>query len=174
MKIISIIIFLFPIISLFPQNEKTSCLKKERYLATFNYIEADSVNIGKTIYVVDSIADLDKQWFREEINLSLGENKTIENYFKFVWEENQHSPLLTSLFKENKNSTSDKILIFSDIDDNLLLVEVWDRKRTALGQIDTSNTISWASRFTEGHIYLFIFQNNGVIKDVFRKFYISD
>ena len=156
----------YPIVA---QNdcEKVAAL----YLAAYNYIVNDSVNQNKKIIVSDSIIDLDRFWFSQDLENFPVEKEKLEQYRVdkgFNWFETYYSHCIDSLFCK-KNQQANNILFFSPIEDNILRADVLPRKR-CVNKFDY-NTMAFQ---TVGQIYLFIFDDDGTIKMVFGRKIIYD
>ncbi len=153
-----------------PLSAQEQSIKEKMYLSAYEYVIKDSVNVDTQIYVIDSIVDLDRFWFIDLLKEYPKELELAKNHRQnknFHWDENTYSPMLNSLFSE-KNKGAHMFLMFSDIEDNMLVAENIIRKRRN-GIWDPNTDISWISRFTQGYSYLFIFNDDGSIKDVFRQ-----
>ena len=140
----------------------------DKYKAAFDHILRDSVNRDKTIYVMDSIVDLDRHFFIEQLS-DCPEQQTIleKEKMKFDWAEDQYSPILNRLFDKFKNAKVDKILLFSDIKDNMLVANCVDKKLNQSAPIQTWS-VEFIISFAESFNYLFLFDDEGIIKSVYR------
>lgn len=139
-----------------------------QYKAAFDCILRDSVNQDKTIFVVDSIVDLDRHFFIAQMNEHPCEQAILENErMRFDWAANQYSPILNRLFGDYKNVDAKIIVLFSDITDNMLVANCvnWNDNRGApVPKLSVECIIS----FTESLNYLFLFDDSGIIKKVSR------
>jgi hypothetical protein len=140
------------------------------YLAAYNYIFQDSVNQGKTITVSDSIVDLDKFWFSQDISDCPAKKEVLDQYRAnkgFIWFDTYYSPCLASLFC--KTTTSKNVLFFSKIEDNMLRADLLPYKQQ-------SNKFDYGKMAFQnvGQIYLFIFNKDGSLKSAFSHEIIYD
>jgi len=148
------------------------------YITAYNFINRDIIgaNQDKYIFASDSIVDLD--WFifsNDLIDYPIKKEK-IEKYRinkKFVWFETFYSPFLNYLFCEIKKKQSDKgIIFFSQIEDNMLRADFlkWNYFKKNFNKYSYSEM----SHQNEGFVYLFIFDEFGIIKATFSHEIIYD
>lgn len=141
------------------------------YSMAYNYIINDSVNQNKKIEVSDSIVDLDRFWFSQYMNNFPIEKEKLDQYRankNYKWFESYYSPCIASLFCK-KNQQSNNILFFSQIEDNMLRVDILPKK-------PQNNKISYNDLAFQntGQIYLFLFTFCGHIRAVFGTKIIYD
>ena len=144
-----------------------------KYLIAYNYIINDSVNKENKMTVCDSIVDLDRFWFSRNLTDFPQEKKILDQYRenkKFIWFEPFYSPCLASIFC--KKGMSKHVLFFSQIEDNMLRADLLPSKKQ-FNCTDIYNYHKMAS-FTEGRIYMFIFNDDGTIKAFFNNEIIYD
>jgi len=162
----STILWSYPVIAQ-KDREKDSVL----YLAAYNYILNDSVNQNKKIAVSDSIVDLDRFWFSQDLKNFTIEKEKVDQYRsakKFMWTKPYYSYFIDSLFCKNKKQANN-VLFFSQIEDNMLRVDILPKKR-CVDKFDY-NAVAFQNI---GRIYLFIFDKNGNIKKTFSREIIYD
>lgn len=158
--------------SCFAINAQLSCYKDSiKYLAAYNYIINDSINQGKIIAVSDSIIDLDRYWFSEELKSFPIEQEILNKYREnknFTWFTTFYSSFLSVLFKD-KNQLANYVIFFSKVEDNMLLADLLPHTR----QFDKFNYDEMAFQ-NVGRTYLFFFGKNGGLKAVFSREMIYD
>jgi hypothetical protein len=135
------------------------------YIAAYNHILNDSINKNKNIAVCDSIIDLDRFFFSDYLENFPIEREILKQYRankKFIWFDTYYSQCIDSLFCK-LNKLSKNVLFFSNIEDNMLIVEL-------IPQIWQKNKFSYKemSLFNTGYMYLFLFTDCGSIKAAFR------
>jgi hypothetical protein len=138
------------------------------YMVTYNYIINDSINIDKAIAVSDSIVDLDRFWFSNDVECPV-EKERLKQYRakkQYVWFNPFYSSCLNSLFC--KNPLSNNILFFSQIENNMLRADILPYRDKYVSQCDKFNYDKIAFQ-NIGYIYLFIFTPKGAIKSVLQK-----
>jgi len=141
------------------------------YLAAYNYILNDSINHNEKIAVCDSIIDLDRFWFSQDMKDFPIEKENIDKYRaakEFKWDKPYYSYYIDSLFCE-KNKQANNILFFSQIEDNMLRTDILPHKRC----VDKFNYNAMAFQ-NIGLVYLFIFDKNNTIKIVLSREIIYD
>jgi len=168
-NVIIILLFLLWDSPIIAQNDwkKDSVL----YLNAYNYIINDSINQNKEIAVSDSIVDLDRFWFSQDIKNFFIEKEKVNRYRStkdFRWFKPYYSYYIDSLFCK-KNQQSNNILFFSQIEDNMLRVDVLPCKKH-VNKFDY-NAVAYQNT---GQIYLFIFDEEGIIKMVFSREIVYD
>jgi hypothetical protein len=167
---VSLLIYFF--YSCFEIHSQSYCDQDSiKYLIAYNYIINDSVNQKNKIIVCDSIVDLDRYWFSEDLKYFPEEQNKLNQYRKnknFIWSSPFYSPCLVSLFGR-QNKMAEKVIFFSTIEDNMLLADLLScTKKT-----DIYNYEKMAS-FTEGRVYLFVFCKNNTLKAAFSREMIYD
>lgn len=166
-----VIIVLFTLLSAISMAQTNCSQGSVMYLTAYNYIIRDSVNQGKTIAVSDSIVDLDRFWFSQDIADYPTEKEILDQYRadkKFVWKDAYYSPCLASLFCRKKTMPKN-ILFFSKIENNMLRVDLLPYKQ----QSNRFDYVKMASQ-NVGQIYLFIFNENGSLVSTFSHEIIYD
>ena len=144
---------------------QTNCSQDStRYLDAYNYIIQEPVNQEKTIVVSDSIVDLDRFWFSQDIADYPTEKEILNQYRankKFVWMDAYYSPYLASLFCR-KTTMPKNLLFFSKIEDYMLRADLLLYKQQ-------SNKFDYKKMTIQniGQIYLFIFNKDGSLKFAF-------
>lgn len=121
---------------------QTNCSQDStRYLDAYNYIIQESANQEKTIEVSDSIVDLDRFWFSQDI----------ADY-----------PTEKEILGLQKNNDAEKFIVFSKIEDNVFRADLLPYKQQ-FNKFDYKKmTIQ-----NVGQIYLFIFNKDGSLKFAF-------
>ncbi len=139
-----------------------------KYIAAYNFIINDSINRGKSIVVSDSIVDLDRFWFFDELKKFPEEQQKLKQYRKnkgFIWSDPFYSPCLAKLFFLRDESVNN-VLFFSTIEDNILIADLL----SFTGRYDK---FSYNTFLSGGRIYLFIFCEDGTIKAAFSNEYFG-
>jgi hypothetical protein len=143
-----------------------------KYLIAYNYIVNDYVTKGKTITVSDSIIDLDRFWFSEELKNYPEEQRRLNQYREnkgFIWSDPFYSSCITSMFPV-RNVLANNILFFSQIEDDILLADVFPYKNTFINwksdKYDRDRMFNYnqISMFTVVNKYLFIFDKDETLK----------
>lgn len=164
--------FLIYLCSYFTANAQFyNNLDSDRYLMAYNYIINDSINQGKIIAVSDSIIDLDRYWFSEELKKFPIEQERLNEYREnknYTWFTTFYSSCLSMLFKD-KNQLANHVIFFSKVEDNMLLADLLPHTR----QFDKFNYDEMAFQ-NVGRTYLFIFGKKGGLKAVFSREMIYD
>ena len=140
------------------------------YLAAYQYIINDSVNQNKEISVSNFIVDLDRFFFSEDLQSFPVEKEKVDQFREnkgFSWFESYYSYCIDSLFCKKQQANS--VLFFSQIEDNMLRVDVLPRKR-CFDKFDY-DTLAFQ---TVGRNYLFIFDEDDTIKIVLSHKMIYD
>ena len=148
-------------------NAQLYCCKDSvKYLTAFNCIANDSIIKEKKISVSDSIVDLDRYWFSDELK-NYPEEKQILNQYreknKFKWFAPFYSSCLATLFPD-KDKSARNIIFFSKIEDDMLLADLLPHTK----QFDRFNYDKMAFQ-TIGRTYLFIFAKDGNLKAFFSR-----
>lgn len=143
-----------------------------KYLIAYNYIVNDYVTKGKTITVSDSIIDLDRNWFSEELKKFPKEQRKLNQYRAnkgFIWSDPFYSSCIASMFPV-KDVSANNILFFSQIEDDILLADVLPYKNVFINwksdkyNRDRMFNYKLISIFTVVNQYLFIFDEDGTLK----------
>ncbi len=146
-----------------------------KYIAAYNFIINDSINQGKSIAVSDTIIDLTRDWFSEDLGNFPKEQKILDQYREnkgFIWSAPFYSPCLTTLFPERRDESANNVLFFSTIEDNMLIVELLPYKgqfpewRPYIGDLDRFNYYEMTHQNTS-RIYLFVYCENGNLRATF-------
>jgi len=137
------------------------------YSIAYDYIMNDSINKGQIIAVSDSIIDLDRYWYSRELDSFPEEKRKLNQYRaskKFIWFTPYYSQCLSSLFCQTKDKSAIKVIFFSQIEDNMLLVDLLPRKKHY-------NMFRYSEMAfqNEGMTYLFIFSEEGLLKVVISR-----
>ncbi len=199
------------------QTHADSIKLRQMYLAAYKYIARDSLNRGDTIFVVDSLVESETHRFirfldnypkEKDIAQKAREEyqERIKMYNKRVINDTHpitYSPILATLFRDEKGSDANKILIFSRLINNMLTAELVARKRNMTitykelnhlefetlpdfkeempnvkneyyEPIGSVSSRSYLWRFTESTKYLFLFNNHGKLINVFHQRIIYD
>ena len=162
-------LFFFPYVICNAQSDCTN--DTTMYLVAYNYIINDSTNQGKSISVSDSIIDLDRFWFSEDLIALPMEKVKLDKYRAnkgYVWYPPFYSPCIALLFGNNSQHQND-VLFFSKIEDNMLRADLLSYKRYA----DKYNYDQMAFQ-NVGRVYLFVFDINTTFKAVFSHEIIYD
>ena len=117
-SIVIFFLFFFPYVICNAQSDCTN--DTTMYLVAYNYIINDSTNQGKSISVSDSIIDLDRFWFSEDLIALPMEKVKLDKYRAnkgYVWYPPFYSPCIALLFGNNSQHQND-VLFFSKIEDN--------------------------------------------------------
>jgi hypothetical protein len=130
-----------------------------RYLVAYNYIINDSINTNKRLGVSDSIVDLDRFWFSHQLD-SLPLKKAIVDTYRsnkdYKWFKTYHAECLD--FLSNKNKQGQYVIFFSQIEDDMLRVDVLPVKNS----MNNTKHYDKLASFTNGYIYLFIFSRSTI------------
>jgi len=161
-KIIISFFFICSCTYLFAQDFCTN--DSTKYLNAYKYIVDDSINQGKNINVSDTIVDLDRIWFLDNLDSLLEEKEIVKKLTKYSWFPNFYSQNIANLFNCKKMVPSKTILFFSLIEKNTLCADLFDNK----GSLNEFN-YNWIASQNRSHMYLFFFESNGNIKYIFRK-----
>jgi len=148
-----------------------------KYLIAYDYIVNDFVTKGEIVMVSDSIIDLDRYWFSEELKNFPEEQRKMNQYRVnkgFVWSDPFYSSCITSMFPI-KEILPNRILFFSQIEDNILLADLLplNRYNPYIKQSDRFNYAKMTFQ-NMGRIYLFIFCGDGNLKATFSREIIYD
>lgn len=134
------------------------------YLIAYNYIVSDSINKGETIVVSDSIIDLDRYWYSAELDDLPEEKKVLNQYRKgknFMWFSTYYSPCLNKLFHPKSDAFTDKVIFFSQLEDNMLIVDLLSYTRRC--NMFSYNEMAFQN---VGRTYLFVFCKDKTLKAV--------
>lgn len=152
-----------------------------RYKKAWEYIVNDSINKDKIMVVSDSIVDIDPSWFSNVGDLDdypnlvsyIEENRREKQRWIFYENPPVYSSCFRTLFPKKKKF--DHIVFFSAIEKNMLRIDLlpFDKSQINVKYINPFYYERMA-RFTEGYMYLFIFEENGLIKNVFGREIIYD
>jgi len=143
--------------------ENLSAQNKTAYCKAFKYIKGQYQN--KHIIVIDTLAHLDLSGFYQEISLKWG--KTTDETIRIL-DSLDHSQIeFKKKYRgvshlEIKGTEPTKLVYFSEFYDNMLMVEVMNRKKN--GSLNHNKQ----STFNQSKQYLFLF-NKKRIKKVFVK-----
>lgn len=140
------------------------------YKQAYQYIVNDSINIGKTIAVSDSIEDLDWHFFSQNMDTPLREwaDKYREKR-TFLIDFAYYSKCLKSLFSP-KNMNATHTLFFSGVKYNMILADLFpcpkEIKMSANKRFEMDSFTYW---FPNGIVYsyLFVFNDDYSLKKVF-------
>lgn len=162
-KFIILIFVCFSWINLVAQD---ICIKDSiKYLNAYNYILNDSINLNKTIFVSDTLIDLDRIWFLSDLDSLPKEKAIIKSLINYSWKPNFYSDNISKIFFSNYNDCNSKtVLFFSWIEKNTLCVDLFQDEQI-ISEFDYNKIASQ----NKSHMYLFIFDLNGKIEHVFRK-----
>ena len=139
------------------------------YMTAYKYILNDPINKNKLIIVADSIGDLDSYWdkylekYPEEQKKM---NQYREKQIKRIWGTSTfYSPLLASLFQGQNVKSSNTVLFFSEIIDSMLIASenFYDKKSVGEYYKFSYEAYMWGISYE----YLFIFNEDGTLRDVF-------
>ena len=142
------------------------------YIAAYNYVVNDSLCQEKNIVVSDSIVDLDRFLFSDDLTKFPIEREKLDQYRfskNHVWFKPFYSPCISSIFNV-KNLNSKSVLFFSVIEDNMLRADLLPHNKKWVNKFNYDEM----AHHNEGHIYLFIFNEKGRIKKVFCHVMIYD
>jgi len=135
-----------------------------KYKEAFNYILSDSINLGKEIFVSDTIIDMDRFYFKDEVKDDTTLTNIIDSLTKYTWFENFSSDEIQNIFgKQNKSAES--ILFFSLIEKNTLRADLFF-ERKSLNEFKYNNLSNY--NVNEIFSYLFFFDEFGKIKKAYR------
>jgi hypothetical protein len=147
------------------------------YSFAYSYIMNESVNINMKIIVSDSIIDLYSGWFSNDLIDFPEVKERMKQYWlnkNFIPFPPFYSSCIASMFYI-KDTSANSILFFSPIKDNALLVEIYSLNRyNPYKRLFNGFVYNEVSRQTTGQHYLFIFNKDSTIKNVFSHEVIHD
>lgn len=135
-----------------------------KYKEAYNYILSDSINQGKDIFVSDMIVDMDRFYFKSNVENDSILSDIINSLTKYYWFDEFSSREIKELFrKQNKNAES--VLFFSLIEENTLRADLFFNRKNK-----KEFRYNWLSNYNveEVYAYLFYFDETGKIKKVYR------
>lgn len=159
-------IFLALFICLFNMTNKDICDKDlYKYQESYKYIVNDSINKNKLIYVSNEIINMDLVIFGNELKRKEEDEFALyTRLYSIPKEKNFYSDKLHKSIKF-VNNHSKTILFFSHvINDSIICAELFDNK-------GVTNEFKYEriAFQNESYLYLFIFDQNKMIKQAYRK-----
>jgi hypothetical protein len=135
-----------------------------KYREAYNYILSDSINKRRDIFVSDTIVDMDRFYFKSDVQSDSILAHIINSLTKYYWFDDFFSCEIKELFGE-QNKKAESILFFSLIEKNTLRVDLFV-KRYSINDFKYDWIIN--SNRDKVYAYLFFFDKIGKIKYVYR------
>ncbi|MDL2304960.1 hypothetical protein LJC72_06430 [Bacteroides sp. OttesenSCG-928-D19] len=136
----------------------------EKYKAAYNYVAADSVLHEKKLYVSPLIVDLGRVVFSEYLKEYPDLKEIVDSLIKYTGFDIFESTIIKDLFSE-LNPFSESTLYFSSIEKNTLMADLFIKKKASI-----TLEYDWlAANGEKAFLYLFFFDDEGNIKNVFRQ-----
>ncbi len=163
MKNVLIVIMLFFLQSnmLAQKNYSADSIK---YLVGYNAIINDSINQGKDLIISDSLVKLNVAVFFRELKQKDEDESSLTTRLHGIYQNVDSCSKLTFL-NDKSRKCSKNILFFSPIiNDSILCAELFEYK----SNLNKNNYLRIAT-FNTSYVYLFVFDEVGKIKLMFRK-----
>lgn len=135
-----------------------------KYKEAYNYILSDSINKRKDIFVSDVIVDMDRFYFKSDVENDSTLTRTINSLSKYYWFDDFISCEIKELLGE-QNKKAESILFFSLIEKNTLRADLFVKRHNV-----NDFKYDWIinSNRNKVYAYLFFFDKIGKIKHAYR------
>ncbi len=144
--------------------QKNDSADSIKYLAAYDVIVNDSINEGKSLIVSDSLVRLNVAVFFRELKQKDEDENSLATRLYAMCQNIDPCSKLT--FLSDKSSKCSKHIVFFSpiINDSILCAELFEYKSCL-----NSYEYNQIAMFNTSYIYLFIFDEVGKIKSMFRK-----
>ena len=136
-----------------------------KYKEAYNYLIKDSIMDDKSLFVSDTVVDMDRFYFHADV-IDYPEIKTtIDSLKKYTWNKGFSSEQLREVWK-NQNPYSESILFFSLVEKNTLRADLFIN-RYSLANFNYDDIIYFNR--DKVYAYLFVFNKQNKLERVFRR-----